>query len=141
MDYRAAGGAAAYLGLGAIWALGLSSSAALLQANAGSLPKSLLPITGVIPFTETIFLWQSMAVAAILIAVAIAIAYFSAPGARNAPITAEAMGIDVCCERRRAKSRRRAAGRMARTFADPDRADRSARRSAGSATNSRAKAR
>ncbi|HAB03732.1 MAG TPA: Short chain fatty acid transporter, partial [Pseudomonas sp.] len=32
MDYRAAG-AAAYLGLGAVWALGLSSSAAQLQAN------------------------------------------------------------------------------------------------------------
>jgi short-chain fatty acids transporter len=32
MDYRAAG-AAAYLGLGATWAMGLSSSAAQLQAN------------------------------------------------------------------------------------------------------------
>src|SRR6202521_4692967 len=41
MDYRAAG-AAAYLGLGATWALGLSSSSAQLQANAASLPKSLL---------------------------------------------------------------------------------------------------
>ena len=59
MDYRAAG-AAAYLGLGATWALGLSSSAAQLQANPASLPPALLPITGVIPFTETIFLWQSM---------------------------------------------------------------------------------
>ena len=46
MDYRAAA-AAAYLGLGATWAMGLSSSAAQLQANAASLPKSLLPITGV----------------------------------------------------------------------------------------------
>ena len=60
MDYRAAG-AAAY-GLGATWALGLSSSAAQLQANAASLPKALLPITGVIPFSETIFLWQSMVI-------------------------------------------------------------------------------
>ena len=58
MDYRAAG-AAGYLGLGATWALGLSSSAAQLQANAGSLPPALLNITGVIPFTQTIFLWQS----------------------------------------------------------------------------------
>ena len=39
MDYRAAG-AAAYLGLGATWAMGLSSSAAQLQANAASLPQS-----------------------------------------------------------------------------------------------------
>ena len=61
MDYRAAG-AAAYLGLGATWALGLSSSAAQLQANAASLPKPLLAITGVIPFAETIFLWQSMVI-------------------------------------------------------------------------------
>jgi short-chain fatty acids transporter len=63
MDYRAAG-AAAYLGLGATWALGLSSSAAQLQANAASLPKPLLQITGVIPFAQTIFLWQSMVIAA-----------------------------------------------------------------------------
>jgi short-chain fatty acids transporter len=59
MDYRAAG-AAAYLGLGATWAMGLSSSAAQLQANPASIPKPLLAITGVIPFTETIFLWQSI---------------------------------------------------------------------------------
>jgi short-chain fatty acids transporter len=39
MDYRAAG-AAAYVGLGSVWALGLSSSAAHLQANPASLPKS-----------------------------------------------------------------------------------------------------
>jgi short-chain fatty acids transporter len=45
MDYRAAG-AAAYLGLGATWALGLSSSAAQLQANPASIPKPLLAITG-----------------------------------------------------------------------------------------------
>ena len=59
MDYRAAG-AAAYLGLGATWAMGLSSSAAQLQANPGERAEGLLAITGVIPFTETIFLWQSM---------------------------------------------------------------------------------
>ncbi len=59
MDYRAAG-AAGYLGLGATWALGLSSSAAQLQANVDSIPKSLLPITGVIPFSQTIFLPQSL---------------------------------------------------------------------------------
>lgn len=93
MDYRAAA-AAAYLGLGATWALGLSSSAAQLQANAASLPKSLLQITGVIPFAETIFLWQSMLMAVILICLSIAIAYFSAPSG-NAAMTAQKMGIDV----------------------------------------------
>ena len=83
MDYRAAG-AAAYLGLGASWAMGLSSSAAQLQANPASIPKPLLAITGVIPFTETIFTWQSFALTAILIAVSVAIAWLSAPGASDA---------------------------------------------------------
>jgi len=93
MDYRAAG-AAAYLGLGATWAMGLSSSAAQLQANAASLPKSLLPISGVIPFSETIFLWQSMAITTVLLVVSVAIAIWSAPGP-NTAVTAEAMGIET----------------------------------------------
>jgi short-chain fatty acids transporter len=93
MDYRAAG-AAAYLGLGATWAMGLSSSAAQLQANAGSLPKTLLPITGVIPFSETIFLWQSMAVAAVLLVISVVIAMWSAPGPATA-LTAQDMGVEV----------------------------------------------
>ncbi|EJT83538.1 short-chain fatty acid transporter [Pseudomonas putida S11] len=42
MDYRAAG-AAAYLGLGAVWALGLSSSAAQLQAQPGQ-PATVDPV-------------------------------------------------------------------------------------------------
>jgi len=96
MDYRAAG-AAAYLGLGSVWALGLSSSAAQLQANPASLPKSLLPITGVIPFSETIFLWQSMLVAAVVTAVSVFIAIRSAPGPDTA-LTAEAMGVDVSAD-------------------------------------------
>ena len=37
-DYRAIG-AAAYLGTGSVWALGLSSSAALIMAAPGSLPQ------------------------------------------------------------------------------------------------------
>src|SRR5205814_3625908 len=77
-DYRALG-AAAYLGLGSVWALGLSSSAALLQATKSSIPAALLPITGVIPLTQTIFLWQNLATAAILITISVTIAYFSAP--------------------------------------------------------------
>lgn len=39
VDYRALG-AAAFMGLGAVWALGLSSSAAQLQATAASLAAS-----------------------------------------------------------------------------------------------------
>ena len=96
MDYRA-GGAAAYLGLGATWAMGLSSSSAQLQANPASLPPGLLPITGVIPFSQTIFLWQSMLIAAILIVVSTVIAIASAPG-RDSAVTAQHMGIDPARE-------------------------------------------
>jgi short-chain fatty acids transporter len=78
MDYRAAG-AAAYLGLGAVWALGLSSSAAQLQANPASMPPGLLEITGVLPFSQTIFLWQSLVLTAALIAASLLVAYFTAP--------------------------------------------------------------
>src|SRR6185436_7010585 len=91
VDYRAIG-AAAYLGLGSVWALGLSSSAALLQATKSSIPASLLPITGVIPLTQTIFLWQSLTLAAVLIVLSVAIAYFSAPRDEDAR-TAAAMGV------------------------------------------------
>src|SRR6187200_1688709 len=65
-DYRAIG-AAAYLGVGSVWALGLSSSAALLMANAASLPASLKKISGVIPLSQTLLLWQSLLIAASII--------------------------------------------------------------------------
>jgi len=93
MDYRAAG-AAAYLGLGAVWALGLSSSAAQLQANPASLPPSVLAITGVIPFTETIFLWQSGVLLAALFVVSLIVSYVSAPGPQAAR-DAAGCGVDV----------------------------------------------
>ena len=91
MDYRAAG-AAAYLGLGAVWAMGLSSSAAQLQANPASMPPGLLAITGVLPFSETIFLWQSLLLTAILIAVSLLICWLTAPAPANAR-TAEDYGV------------------------------------------------
>jgi short-chain fatty acids transporter len=93
MDYRAAG-AAAYLGVGATWALGLSSSAAQLQANPASLPKALLDITGVIPFAQTIFLWQSLVIAAVLFVVSVWLALLSAPSDARA-VTARMMGESV----------------------------------------------
>ena len=82
MDYRAAA-AAAIIGMGATWALGISSSAAQLQANKASLPEPLYNLTGIIPFTETIFLPQSMIMTAVLIIVSIAIAFWSAPKGNN----------------------------------------------------------
>ena len=91
MDYRAAAGAA-YLGLGSVWAMGLSSSAAQLQANPASMPPGLLEITGVLPFTETIFLWQSIALTAILIVVTVWIVWLTVPSPTQAR-TAETLDI------------------------------------------------
>ncbi len=83
VDYRAIG-AAAYLGLGSVWALGLSSSAALLQTSKTAIPAALLPITGVIPLTQTIFLWQNLVMALVLIVVSVVVAYYSAPTEEHA---------------------------------------------------------
>ena len=93
LDYRAAG-AAGYLGLGTVWALGLSSSSALLMATKTAMPEKLYQISGVIPLTNTIFLWQSILSAAILVAVATTVAYLSAPSPEHAR-TAEAFGVDL----------------------------------------------
>ena len=93
VDYRALG-AAAFMGLGAVWALGMSSSAAQLQATADSLPPELLKITGVLDFGTTIFTWQSLLTCAIIIALTVVIAHFSAP--RGAAIvTAEDLDVDL----------------------------------------------
>ena len=92
-DYRALG-AAAYLGLGAVWALGLSSSAAQLQATPDSLPPELLAITGVLDFGDTILTWQSLTMAAVLIALSVVIAWASAPQG-EAVRTAEDMDVDL----------------------------------------------
>ena len=78
VDYRAAG-AAAYIGLGSIWALGLSSSAALLMNTEASLPKSLLSISGVIPLSRTLFTWQNGVTIAALAVITLIVAYVSAP--------------------------------------------------------------
>jgi short-chain fatty acids transporter len=91
-DYRAIG-AAAYLGLGSIWALGLSSSAALIMAAPGSLPASILKISGVIPLSETLGLWQSIVMALLLGVLSAAIAYYSAPDPAHARGMAE-MGVE-----------------------------------------------
>ncbi len=91
MDYRAAG-AAAYLGLGAVWALGLSSSAALMMATKGAIPPKLFEISGLIPLTQTLFMWPSLLMALTLIFVSTAVAYWSAPSPENAK-TAEDFGI------------------------------------------------
>ncbi len=90
-DYRAVG-AAAYLGVGSVWALGLSSSAALIMAAPASLPDSIESISGVIPLSDTLGLWQSMLIAGLLIIVSMAVSYYSAPPAAQARGMAE-MGV------------------------------------------------
>src|SRR5579872_1463632 len=90
IDYRAIG-AAAFVGNGSVWALGLSSSAALVMATPGSIPAALLKISGVIPLSLTIYTWQSAATAAILIVSSVTVGYFSAP--KSSRIDAESFGV------------------------------------------------
>jgi short-chain fatty acids transporter len=90
-DYRAIG-AAAYLGVGSVWALGLSSSAALIMAAPASLPDAIEKISGVIPLSQTLGLWQSIVIAAALIVASMALCYYSAPGGDDAR-GMEAMGV------------------------------------------------
>ncbi|HEX3857944.1 MAG TPA: TIGR00366 family protein [Verrucomicrobiae bacterium] len=92
-DYRALG-AAAYLGLGSVWALGLSSSAALLMATKTAMPPTLLKISGLIPLSQTIYSWQSILTAVILLIVAVTVAYFSAPTGASVR-TAESFGVTL----------------------------------------------
>jgi short-chain fatty acids transporter len=90
IDYRAIG-AAAYLGQGTVWALGFSSSATLLMATPGAIPAVLLKISGVIPLRQTLYLWQSIAMAIVLICSGVLIAYLSAPA--HSIKTAEWFGV------------------------------------------------
>ncbi|MCM3658334.1 TIGR00366 family protein [Agromyces mediolanus] len=103
MDYRAAG-AASFLGLGGVWAMGLSSAPAQMMANEASMPPSLLPISGVLPFSQTVFLPQSLLLTGVLIVLTVLIAYMSAPNANRA-LTAQAMHIDLEYEIRKEEPR------------------------------------
>jgi short-chain fatty acids transporter len=103
IDYRAIG-AAAYLGTGSVWALGLSSSAALVMATPSSIPTALLKISGVIPLSQTIYSWQSVATAAILMLAGVTVAYLSAPA--NSTKTAESFGVTEGLELQKLDERR-----------------------------------
>src|ERR1700726_1638456 len=90
IDYRAIG-AASFGGNGSVWALGLSSSAALVMATPGSIPAALVKISGAIPLSLTIYTWQSAATAAILIIFSVSVAYLSTPA--NSLKDAESFGV------------------------------------------------
>jgi short-chain fatty acids transporter len=81
-DYRALG-ASAFMGLGTVWAQGLSGSAALQMARESSMPARLVALVGgPIPLTETIFRWQSLLAVAIEIAV-VAVVTWALQGDRS----------------------------------------------------------
>jgi short-chain fatty acids transporter len=103
VDYRAIG-AAAYLGTGSVWALGLSSSAALVMATPSAIPTALLKISGVIPLRETIYSWQSLTTAAILMFAGVVVAYLSAP--ESSTKTSESFGITEGLEVQKLEERR-----------------------------------
>ena len=101
VDYRAVA-ASAFLGLGSVWAQGLSGSAALQMATRSALPESIRRIVegngqvpaGVIPFAHTIFLWQSLLSVLIELVVVTAVLYAAAPIAARARTAAD-LGIDL----------------------------------------------
>ena len=93
-DYRALA-ASSFLGLGTVWAQGISGSAALQVASKESLPPALFKILGgTIPLTRTIFLWQSLLSVVIEIVIVGIIAYLYTPRAERA-VTAGKMGIEL----------------------------------------------
>jgi short-chain fatty acids transporter len=98
VDYRALV-AASLLGLGSVWAQGLSGSAALQMATPGALPPRVREIVsaGVVPggllsFAHTIFLWQSLVSVAVELAVVTAVMWLAAPTGEAAR-DAQALGI------------------------------------------------
>src|SRR5688572_14685206 len=86
VDYRALA-AASFLGLGSIWAQGLSGSAALQMATAGALQPGIREIVanngmvpgGMISFRDTIFLWQSLFSVIVEIVVVTTVMWFATP--------------------------------------------------------------
>jgi short-chain fatty acids transporter len=101
VDYRALA-AASMLGLGSIWAQGLSGSAALQMATPGALQPQIRDIVahggliagGLIPFRHTIFLWQSFVAVAVETVVVVAVMYFATPPAGRGKTAAD-LGIDL----------------------------------------------
>src|SRR3954468_9339688 len=101
VDYRALA-AASMLGLGSIWAQGLSGSAALQMATPGALQPAIRDIVsrgglvpgGLIPFSHTIFLWQSFVAVAVEIFVVVSVMSFATPPASRGK-TARDLGIDL----------------------------------------------
>ncbi len=101
VDYRALA-ASSFLGLGSVWAQGLSGSAALQMATPSALQPSVRQVVdaggkvagGLIPLSSTIFLWQSLVSVLVEVVIVTLLVYAYAPNAARAR-TAAAMGIDL----------------------------------------------
>jgi short-chain fatty acids transporter len=101
VDYRALA-AAGFLGLGSIWAQGLSGSAALQMATPGALQPGIRDIVaagglvpdGIIAFRHTIFLWQSLVSVAIEILVVTSVMWLATPPPGRARTAAD-LGIEL----------------------------------------------
>ena len=101
VDYRALA-AASVLGLGSIWAQGLSGSAALQMATPGALQPQIRDIVahgglvpaGIISFRHTIFLWQSLASVVVETIVVTTVMWLATPPPSRAR-TARDLGIDL----------------------------------------------
>jgi short-chain fatty acids transporter len=99
VDYRALA-AASFLGIGSVWAQGLSGSAALQMATPGALQPQIREIVahngavpgGLIPFSHTIFLWQSFVSVVVEIVVVTAVMWLVTPPAGRGK-TARDLGI------------------------------------------------
>ncbi|PJX21054.1 Short chain fatty acid transporter [Advenella sp. S44] len=105
LDYRAAG-AAGYLGMGCGFTLGMSSSAAQLQATPASIPATLMPITGVIEFSQTILTWQNLVVVVLVTVVSAVVCYFTTPSPERS-MTAQDLGVDLTQDRAEKAQRQR----------------------------------
>lgn len=103
VDYRALA-AASLLGLGSVWAQGLSGSAALQMATPSALPPRIRAIVaaggripgGIVDFTHTVFLWQSLASVAIELVVVTLLMYLAAPG--DGARDAASLGLDPAAD-------------------------------------------
>jgi short-chain fatty acids transporter len=110
VDYRALA-AASMLGLGSIWAQGLSGSAALQMATSGALQPAIRDIVshggmvpgGMIPFRHTIFLWQSFAAVGVEIVVVVGVMWLATPPAGRGRTAAD-LGIDLSPAERRTEN-------------------------------------
>jgi short-chain fatty acids transporter len=101
VDYRALA-AASFLGLGSVWAQGLSGSAALQMATPGALQPAIREIVasggvvpgGIIGFSDTIFLWQSLVSVVVEIVIVTIVMWLATPPAGRAR-TAKDLGVDL----------------------------------------------